>query len=94
MQAFHPLAFTPNNDGLNDLFQNKTSMPNIGLQNFALRVYDRWGQLIFMTNDINRGWDGTYKNKKLDQGVYVYLVEYLLSKNNLLQQKGTITLVR
>jgi len=93
-RLFIPSAFTPNNDGLNDLFKTKPQCPNIGLQNFALRVYDRWGQLIFMTNDINTGWDGTYKNKKLDQGVYVYLVEYSLKQKKSLQQKGTIILVR
>ena len=93
-RLFIPSAFTPNNDGLNDLFKTKPQCPNIGLQNFALRVYDRWGQLIFMTNDINTGWDGTYKNKKLDQGVYVYLVEYSLKQKKSLHQKGTIILVR
>jgi hypothetical protein len=47
-----------------------------------------------MTNDINKGWDGTYKGKRLNQDVYVYLVEYSLRQNEQLQQKGTVTLVR
>ena len=91
---FIPSAFTPNNDGLNDLFKARAECPNVGLQNFSLSVYNRWGQLVFLTNDINDGWDGTYRNKRLDQGVYVYLVKYSFKQAKLRQQKGTITLVR
>ena len=91
---FIPSAFTPNNDGLNDVFKVKPQCQSLGMLNYTLRVYNRWGQLVFMTNDINTGWDGTYRNKRLDQGVYVYLVDYSLKQNKLLQQKGTITLVR
>ena len=91
---FIPSAFTPNNDGLNDLFKARAECPNISLQNFSLSVYNRWGQLVFLTNDINDGWDGTYRNKKLDQGVYVYLVKYSFKQAKLRQQKGTIALVR
>jgi len=93
-RLFIPSAFTPNNDGLNDLFKTKLQCPNAGLQNFALRVYNRWGLLVFMTNDINTGWDGTYKNKKLDEGVYVYVVDYSFKQTPPRQQKGTIILVR
>jgi gliding motility-associated-like protein len=89
-----PSAFTPNSDGLNDLFKIRQQCPNIGLLGFTLRVYNRWGQLVFMTNDINTGWDGTYRSKRLDQDVYVYLVEYSLKQNRTLQQRGTIALVR
>jgi len=91
---FIPSAFTPNNDGLNDLFKARAECPNVGLQNFSLSVYNRWGQLVFLTNDINDGWDGTYRNKGLDQGVYVYLVKYSFKQAKLRLQKGTITLVR
>jgi gliding motility-associated-like protein len=93
-RLFIPSAFTPNDDGLNDLFKTRPQCPNIGLQNFSLSVYNRWGQLVFMTNNINTGWDGTYKNKKLDQGVYVYLVDYSFKQSKFFQQKGTIALVR
>jgi gliding motility-associated-like protein len=93
-RLFIPSAFTPNDDGLNDLFKSKPQCPRIGFLNFTLRVYNRSGQLVFMTNDINKGWDGTYKSKRLNQDVYVYLVEYSFSQNKQLQQKGTVTLVR
>ena len=93
-RLFIPSAFTPNDDGLNDLFKSKPQCPRIGFLNFTLRVYNRSGQLVFMTNDINKGWDGTYKGKRLNQDVYVYLVEYSLRQNEQLQQKGTVTLVR
>ena len=93
-RLFIPSAFTPNNDGLNDLLKAKAQCPNISLQDFALRIYNRWGQLVFMTNDINTGWDGTYRNEKLNQGVYVYLVDYSLKQTQHHQQKGMITLIR
>ena len=48
----------------------------------------------FMTNEVNKGWDGTYKGKRVNQDVYVYPVEYSLRQNEQLQQKGTVTLVR
>ena len=93
-RLFIPSAFSPNDDGLNDLFKTRPQCPNIGLQNFSLSVYNRWGQLVFMTHDINTGWDGRYKNKRLDQDVYVYLVDYSFKQNKLHHQKGTIALVR
>ena len=93
-RLFIPSAFTPNNDGLNDLFKARPECSNVAMQNFSLSVYNRWGQLVFLTNDINDGWDGTYRNKRLDQGVYVYLVKYSFKQAKLRQQKGTITLVR
>jgi gliding motility-associated-like protein len=91
---FIPSAFTPNNDGLNDIFKTKPQCPNIGLQNFELRVFNRWGQLVFITNDINTGWDGNYRNKRLDEGVYVYLVDYAFKQTAHRHQKGIVTLIR
>ncbi|MEP7319032.1 MAG: T9SS type B sorting domain-containing protein [Panacibacter sp.] len=58
-----------------------------------LSIYDRWGNVIFRTTDINKGWDGTYLGKNLDTGTFVYLIKgSLLGKA--MTVKGTVTLIR
>jgi gliding motility-associated-like protein len=58
-----------------------------------LKIYNRWGQLVFLCKDINKGWDGRYKGQVLP-GTYVYSVEYSFKQDNPIQQKGTIVVVR
>ncbi len=93
-RLFIPSAFTPNDDGLNDIFKATPQCKYIGLRNFDLRIYNRWGQLVFSTNDINRGWNGMYKNEKVDPGIFLYVVNYALLQNEPLQQRGTVTVIR
>ncbi|MCA6365133.1 MAG: PKD domain-containing protein [Bacteroidetes bacterium] len=67
-----PNTFTPNGDGLNDVF-----MPAImGAEDYRFLIFDRWGELIFDTQDADQGWDGRYKGDKCQQDVYVWKVEY------------------
>src|SRR5690606_36075720 len=67
-----PNTFSPNNDGLNDVFYVKGT----GLSNIErLRIYSRWGELMFESPDINIGWDGTYNGVPVNSGVYVYYLE-------------------
>jgi len=87
---FIPNAFTPNRDGNNDLFKVRT----INLTEITLRVYDRWGEKVFETNNINAGWDGTYKGKDLDPDVYVYYLTALCLDDQAFFQKGNVTLIR
>ncbi|MDO9187513.1 MAG: gliding motility-associated C-terminal domain-containing protein [Bacteroidia bacterium] len=65
-----PNSFSPNDNKLNDLFYAYGTSIKI----FDLQIYDRWGELIFRTNDIKQGWDGKYKGKMVEGGVYVYAV--------------------
>ncbi|MBK7762687.1 MAG: gliding motility-associated C-terminal domain-containing protein [Bacteroidetes bacterium] len=87
---FIPNAFSPNGDGVNDVF--KLVAKNISLLSF--KIFDRWGEEIFSTDDIRFGWNGKYKGKDSELGVYFYLVEYsdILGKHFL--KKGDISLVR
>ncbi|HMK19059.1 MAG TPA: FG-GAP-like repeat-containing protein [Chitinophagaceae bacterium] len=85
-----PNAFTPNNDGANDLFRIPPGVPLI-LDDFS--IYDRWGNKIFTTNDIKKGWDGTYKGTKLSTGVFVYTVSGKLNNEDKFL-KGTVLLIR
>lgn len=75
--VFVPNAFTPNGDSKNDLF--KVAGTELVID-FKLIIYNRYGQPIFTTNDKNKPWDGTFKNRQVPQGNYVYLLQY---KDNL-----------
>ncbi len=72
-EFFAPNAFSPNGDGVNDEFQAFLP-PNIIIESFEMSVLDRWGNLIFTTDDATRGWDGRFQQKELPTGVYVYVV--------------------
>ena len=63
-----PNGFTPNEDGLNDIF----FISGYGITDVELFIYDRWGALIFKSNDIHKGWDGKFKGANCENGVYVY----------------------
>lgn len=65
-----------------------------GIKNIDLKIYDRWGELIFESKDIKVGWDGTYKGKDMDQGVYVYMAAVEMMNGELIKKNGNITLVR
>lgn len=88
--VYIPNAFTPNGDGLNDGFGVKAE----GIQEFLMEIYNRWGELIFSTTDINELWDGTYKGKKLDNTeVFVYKVTAQGIDNQTQRFNGRVTLV-
>ncbi len=67
-----PNSFTPNGDGLNDIFKPVTLAE---LENYTMLIFNRWGQQIFESKDINKGWDGKYKGKLVEFGVYTYKIE-------------------
>jgi gliding motility-associated-like protein len=69
-----PTAFTPNDDGNNDIFRVR----GVGISDVEIfRVYNRWGEKLFETTNINEGWDGTYKGEKVEQGTYMYYVQVI-----------------
>ena len=86
-----PSAFTPANDGLNDLFRPIA----LGIKNLVyFRVYSRWGMLLYETSTIGEGWDGTYKGKGQDPATYVWEAEAVDYKGNKIFKKGTVILIR
>ncbi|MEP6844877.1 MAG: gliding motility-associated C-terminal domain-containing protein [Panacibacter sp.] len=89
--AFIPNAFTPNNDGLNDLFRAKI---NCNFSEFHFNIFNRWGKKIFDSRDINKGWDGTYLGNKMPGGAYVYLIDYKTSSGNIKTAKGMVVLIK
>ena len=86
-----PNAFTPNNDGVNDVF--RAIAPGIQKTMF-FRIFNRWGQVMFETQDIKRGWDGTYLGTLQPTAVYVWIIKGIDVKGNAVELKGTVTLVR
>jgi len=90
-RLFVPSAFSPNGDGRNDLFR----IENFGYQKIeAFRVFNRWGQLVFETQNGLQGWDGTSKGKQADAATYYYLIEVRTEDNELKMFRGDVTLVR
>ena len=90
-EVYAPNAFTPNNDGRNEEF--KVYVPN--LRNGELTIYDRWGELIFRTSDPNgTGWDGTFKGRAVQEGVYVYVISGSGVDGTGFTRSGTVTLIR
>jgi len=87
-----PSAFSPNGDGINDLFTVKS----IGIKEYNIRIYNRWGQEIFASDDLLRRWDGKFNGELQPVGAYVYFITYTFygPDEKALIQKGTITLVR
>lgn len=87
---FVPNAFTPNADGKNDSW----GLKGVGIRDFELYVYDRWGMLIFQATDINDWWDGSMNGKLCQQDVFVFKVIYSGLNTNSHIKVGTVTLVR
>lgn len=93
LRVFIPNSFTPNKDGINGTF-----MPVLYAADkefFEFRVYDRWGELLFYTQDQTQGWDGTYKGVGVASGVYSYVIKVRnLEKTKIEPFMGTVTLLR
>lgn len=93
---FTPTAFTPNGDGLNDVFRVIGLYRNIDLELF---IYDRWGKMVFKSNQIDDGWDGKIGNKPAAPDTYVwkayirFLGQDIITQGNIVLS-GTVTLVR
>lgn len=88
---FVPSAFTPNGDGKNDVIR-PVGVGIADLQYF--RVFNRWGQLLFSTNQLGKGWDGNYNGIKQPPGAYVFEAAGTDQLGNRIQRKGTIVLIR
>lgn len=86
-----PNAFTPNKDGLNDIFRIKYPFP---VTRFSMIVYNRLGQKIFESNDINKGWDGSYKGNQQSMDTYVWMISLMDAQGKGQQARGTVVLVR
>ncbi|MBC8172343.1 MAG: PKD domain-containing protein, partial [Chitinophagales bacterium] len=85
-----PNAFSPNGDGVNDFY-----IPvSFGLQSFEIFIYNRWGEMVFYSNDIDFNWDGKFNDVEQGMDTYVYIVNGLGKDGVSYYKQGNITLVR
>jgi gliding motility-associated-like protein len=87
-----PSGFTPNGDGVNDVFQPVGSA--LFSKEFEMIVWNRWGQEVYRSTDSNSGWDGNFKGEPAITGVYAYIINYKNIYNESKLLKGNITLLR
>ncbi len=88
---FFPSAFSPNGDGRNDIAKFVGDVANV--KEYKLRIFNRWGEMVFQSTDVNEGWDGYYKGHEAMLGSYYYFIKYTyLGAEQLM--KGDIILVR
>ncbi|MBO4282106.1 MAG: gliding motility-associated C-terminal domain-containing protein [Bacteroidales bacterium] len=88
--VFVPNTFSPNGDGLNDVLYVRGEW----VERLHFAIYDRWGEKVFETENPEEGWDGTYRGKPCEQGVYVYYAEIWCRGRIQNMLKGNVTLVR
>lgn len=86
-----PNAFTPNHNGRNDDFK-----PFIGgvVKQYQFTIYNRWGQVVFTTKDLYRGWDGNFGGAKQDTNVFAWICSYQLEGEGVIRERGTVVLIR
>jgi gliding motility-associated-like protein len=88
-----PTAFTPNNDGKNDIFL-PIVIGDMSTSNYTMSIYNRWGMQVFTTKNLRDGWNGKYKGKELEGDTYFYYCEAYHGLNEKLVYKGDFILIR
>lgn len=89
-EFFIPTAFTPNGDGLNDLFKVQANfVPNT----FEMSIFNRKGELMFLTQDMGIGWDGQFHGQTLPSGVYVCIIKYTDREGKMQKKQGQVMLL-
>ncbi len=93
-EVFAPNVFSPNDDGFNDRFQ---LLSDCVLEDFQMRIFDRWGAVVYESTDPAEGWDGRRKGSKLSSGVYVWWATYTVTENDKpreISETGDISLIK
>ena len=100
---YFPNAFSPNNDGINDYFEYKFRVPiddsdkyknSSFVKSINLKIFNRWGNLVFETNELDFKWDGTHRGEDSPQGAYVVKYELTGYNGTVISDKGLIYLLR
>lgn len=85
-----PSTFTPDGDGVNDYFQ----IQGVGFESFKIHIFNRWGNEVFYSDDINVSWDGTHRGKDVPKGVYSYTIFIQMPLGDIAEKKGTVMVYR
>jgi len=89
-EIFVPNVFTPNGDGKNDVLLVYGNY----VASIQLRIFNQWGQLIFVSDNMSNGWNGTYRGQQQPAGVYAYILKVVLQDGIIVNKKGSISLIR
>ncbi|MBT6834532.1 MAG: T9SS type B sorting domain-containing protein [Bacteroidetes bacterium] len=89
-RIYTPNSFTPNNDGINDIFLPK----GLFVSEYKLTIYNRWGEKLFESSDIKKGWDGSFKGKTCPLGTYYYSIKAIGVNGEGKELNGSLTLLR
>ncbi|MFT6357219.1 MAG: gliding motility-associated-like protein [Saprospiraceae bacterium] len=97
-KAWLPNVFSPNNDGINDVFTLFGEIPNAQMVE-EFTIFDRWGSLIFesnnfLPNDKQSGWDGTFNGKAMPTGIYIYTTTVRFIDERVLRYSGDVFLIK
>src|SRR5918993_449698 len=87
---FYPRAFTPNGDGLNDLFNVFGQF----IITFEMRIFNRWGEMMYVTDELEKGWDGTFKGSWMPEGTYVFRTTLTDQAGRTFDRSGTVVLLK
>jgi gliding motility-associated-like protein len=87
---YYPKAFTPNNDNLNDGFRVFGQF----IAEFDMKIFNRWGELVFTTNNIEQAWDGTFRGKQQPEGTYVFSAIIVDFSGKRVAKSGSVLLVK
>ena len=87
---FHPTAFTPNGDNLNDNF----TVFGQYVVEFDMQIFNRWGEMLFSTKDIQTGWDGTYRGNEMPEGTYTFIAHITDRAGRTFKRSGSVLLLR
>ena len=92
LQIFIPNAFTPDGSGFNDTFE----VHGVGFSTYNMRIYDRWGQMVYSSGDGMKGWDGSHikTGNAVQQGLYIYDCVITDQEGGVHTRTGMVTLLR
>ncbi|MCX7697449.1 MAG: SBBP repeat-containing protein, partial [Bacteroidales bacterium] len=85
-----PTGFSPNGDGVNDILLVRGK----GVEEIVFEVYNRWGNKVFESHEIDKGWDGTYRNVEQESGIYAYVVNVKFKNGKRFKKTGDVALIR
>ena len=93
-KVYVPNAFSPTDEGFNDKF---LPLSDCILEQFTMRIFNRWGSIVYETSNPASGWDGRFKNKNLEPGIYVWQMEYVVvedGKPRTVKVSGDVAILR
>jgi gliding motility-associated-like protein len=85
-----PNVFSPNGDGINDVL----FVHGQGVATLEFKIFDRWGEVVFQTTDLNTGWDGTFRGKTMNNAVFVYLLDASFVNGETVSRTGNVSIVK